>query len=275
MLALRQAVSPAWRPLRRGYRAKLVLLLSFIQRDFSERYYGSTLGLAWAFAWPLVMIAIFTLVFGGVLGTRLAGSDSPFDYGIFLVAGIVPWNTFAQTITRLSNVYIDRAPILKKIPLPLSFFGVVTAVSDSITLVISFAILMVFMLAFGKPLSLQMLWLVPLMVLTQGLSYSAGMLVGTLSLFVRDIRESVPVLLQVLFWTTPIIYPITILPEPMRSFERVNPVFLLIDQFHRIIVTNEPPDPVSTLQLLACVGVLVLIVQYAVRTLERHVRDIL
>jgi lipopolysaccharide transport system permease protein len=251
------------------------LLLSFVRRDFSERYYGSALGLLWAFAWPAVMIAIFTLVFGGVLGSRLAGSSSPYEYGVFLVAGIVPWNTFAQTVTRLSNVYVDRAPILTKIQLPLSFFGIVTAASESISLIISFGLLLGFMVILQTPISFNLLWLIVLMAILQGLSYAAGMLLGTLALFVRDIRELVPVLLQVIFWMTPIIYPVTILPEPLRSLESFNPVFMVIDQFHRVVLEGGVPNPVTMLELVLIMAVLLVVVQYSVRTLERHVRDLL
>ena len=131
------------------------------------------------------------------------------------------------------------------------------------------------MFAFQKPLTLELIWIIPLVAILQAFSYALGMLFGTLSLFIRDIREFVPVLLQVMFWLTPIIYPITILPEPLQVLESLNPVYLLIEQFRLVIVQGTSPDVMIIAILLCVTGCLVLMIQYGVRIMERHVRDLL
>ena len=94
----------------------LSLLIELTKRDFTERYSGSVLGVFWTFLWPLVNIFVYIVIFSQVMGARLQGSSSTYSYGIYLVAGILPWTAFANTVSRSATVLVDKKHIISKIP---------------------------------------------------------------------------------------------------------------------------------------------------------------
>ncbi len=88
------------------------LILELTKRDFIERYSGSSLGFIWSFIYPLITILIYMVIFGNLMGARLPGMVSIWGYGVYLIAGLVPWTAFANTVTRSSNVFLEKKHII-------------------------------------------------------------------------------------------------------------------------------------------------------------------
>ena len=124
---------------------QLPLLIELARRDLWEKYSGSSLGALWSVIFPLVTVFIYLVVFANIMGARLPGSSNIYSYGVYLIAGIVPWTTFSSVVMRSSTVYLDRKNIISKIHVDLNCFPLYIVISESIIFGITLAIVLVFL----------------------------------------------------------------------------------------------------------------------------------
>ena len=124
------------------------LILNLARQDFTDRYAGSIFGIFWAFLHPLALISIYLVVFSKIMGSRLPGVSNIENFSVYLVCGLLPWIAFSNTIVRTTSVFQDKKHIISKIKLNLSALPSYVAVSEVITLVISFLIFLVYFLFF-------------------------------------------------------------------------------------------------------------------------------
>ena len=125
------------------------LIIELAKRDFIERYSGSALGFVWSFIYPLINILIYMVIFGSLMGARLPGMSSVWGYGIYLVAGLVPWTAFANTVTRASTVFLDKKNIIAKIRIDLPTLPLFILISESVTFVVTLVIFLIILALTG------------------------------------------------------------------------------------------------------------------------------
>ena len=188
----------AWR--YRGF------ILSSIRNDFKLRFGRSRFGGLWMILNPLAMVLVYALVLSAVLSAKLPGIESRFAYAIYLTAGILAWSLFSEIITRCLTIFIDNGNLMKKvvfprISLPLIVSG--AALLNNILLLI--CILVIFLLLGHSP-GISVFILPVLMVINLCLALSIGLVLGVLNVFIRDVGQVVPVVLQFGFWLTPVSY---------------------------------------------------------------------
>ena len=118
MISAQTARRAVWRPLWELPR-RLDLILSLTRRELAARYKGSALGIIWAVLTPIVMIAIFTIIFAGIFKAKFAASDSQWDYALYLFCGLLPWNAFQESLSLSSNAVVNRANLVKRVVFPL------------------------------------------------------------------------------------------------------------------------------------------------------------
>ena len=255
---------------------KTSLILELAKRDFTERYAGSVLGVLWAFIWPLVMIAIYTMVFSRVMGAKLPGISSIYSYSIYLISGLLPWTAFSNTVMRSSTVFLDKKHIITKVSMPLPRLPLYIVISETITFTVSMCFFMAFMLRVGAPLTLKLILLSPFVYIVQQIfAYAIGFLCATLSVFLRDLRELVSIIIQLWFWFTPIVYMKEILPSFAQKLLLFNPAIYFIDAFHKMYFFNQFPD-FKLLILLTVMGHILLLFAYLFfKKMEKEVRDFL
>jgi lipopolysaccharide transport system permease protein len=251
------------------------LLWYFVKRDLQERYSGSVLGTIWLFASPLAQILIFTLVFGNILGPRLAAGQGAYAYGIYLVSGVLPWTAFATTIGRTSTAFIDKAGTITKIAVGLGTVAVQFALAESIVLVATLLLFLAVMVLLGSPPTAMALYLPLLIVFQQLIAFCIGLAGAMLTVFLRDIKEVVGLVVMVWFWLTPVVYIVTDVNPVLRAAESFNPAFWFIDQYHRVLVSGQPPD----FQAMAGEGTVVValigLLLWTLSRVERDIRDFL
>lgn len=230
-------------------------VLSSIRAEFANRFQRSKLGGLWVIIHPLTQVLIYALILSAVLAAKLPGIDKRFGYAIYLCAGILGWGLFSEILGRSLTIFIDNGTLLRKmafprITLPLIMLG--AAVINHLLLLL--AILLVFMFLGHLP-GAALVWLPLLSLLTAALALGIGLILGVFNVFVRDIGQAVGILLQMLFWFTPIVYPLTIVPAAFRNWLVLNPVYPLISGFQNVLVYNRPPDllPLVFVGLLAAV----------------------
>lgn len=188
-----------------------VLIQSMVSRELKARYRGTILGFFWSFFNPLLLLIVYTIVFGFILGPRMPEfQESPKLYALYLFCGLLPWQVwFAASILESANVLLIQGNLIKKMMFPTEILPIVVVISNFIHFLFGLPILLLFVPILGKPYTPYLLFL-PLVLIVQfvftlGLSF----LVSALTVHFRDIKDILTNLLTFWFFSTPIIWPIT------------------------------------------------------------------
>jgi len=234
------------------------LLWNFVARDFQGRYAGSLIGIVWNVIHPLVLIVIYIVVFSRIMGARLPGTSDVYGYGIYLCAGLLPWNAFAEVISRSTTVFIDQSHLLKKVNLPKKVLSASVALSGLINFLIVYAIFFVFLLLTGHRLGWATLVLPPLVAFQFVFAIGLGLVLATLHTFFRDVAQLVSVVLQFWFWLTPIVYLEDVIPDAARGVLHLNPMYYFVRGYRLAIVPDGAPAwPLIGTTALLALGALV------------------
>jgi len=226
-----------------------------VNQDFFGKYRRSVLGGVWLVLEPLSMIVIYTVIFSTVMGARLPGSDNSWGYSIYLCSGLLCWELFHQILSRSSNMFVEQANLIKKSSFPKSIFPLVISISSSLQYLVFLSVFTVFLLMIGQFPFNGILWLplgfFALLLLATGM----GLIAGVLNVFFRDIGRLVIVLLNFLFWGTPIVYTLGLVPDKLSNLILLlNPVASIIEYHHAIFVYDKMPD-ISMLILPTLLGI--------------------
>lgn len=249
------------------------LVIELTKRDFIERYSGSTLGFAWSFIYPLINILIYMIIFGSLMGARLPGTSSVWGYGIYLIAGLIPWTAFTNTVTRSSTVFLDKKNIISKIRVDLPTLPVFIVLSETITFCVTFVIFLGILLITGFVLS-PLLLLIPVIYLIQQIfAYALGFFLAMFVVFLRDLKEVVAIAFQIWFWFTPIVYVFDILPSFAQQVLILNPMLAVVSGYHDIFVFDRVPS-FFYLSLVLIGSIALIILDYVIfKKLEKDIRD--
>jgi lipopolysaccharide transport system permease protein len=234
-------------------------VLSSIKNDFRARFARSKLGGLWMIINPLAQVAIYALILSNVLAAKLPGIQNKYAYAIYLIAGLLAWTLYDELINRCVNLFVAQGNIMKKMSFPRITLPTIVAGSCLLNNILLFIAMLGVFLLLGHQFSMEMLWLLPLTLLLIVLGLGLGLTLGVLNVFVRDVSLVVPIVMQVWFWFTPIVYPVNIIPEQYHDLMRLNPMFLITDAYHEILLYNRAPnlDGMLTLTGIACALLLV------------------
>lgn len=192
---------------------------------------------------PLVQAAIFALILGQLLSGRLPNSaDNKLAYPIYLLAGTLGWNLFSEVISRCVTVFIDNANLLKKLVFPRTCLPLIVAGSALINNMLLFGAMLLIFLLLGFIPGIHLFWIPVLTLINLGLSLGLGLILGTLNVFIRDIGQVVPIVLQLGFWFTPIVYTPDILPERIVWLLQLNPMYWIVQGYQNAILYNASPS---------------------------------
>lgn len=223
---------------------KLGLLGTLVQRDLTARYKGSILGNLWPLVNQLAMLLIYTYVFSIVLQVKLelkgVPADSSLFFGLWLFAGLLPWFVFNNGLLQAANSVVSQPNLVKKVVFPLSLLPLVPVFSCFLENTFGLMALIAFVAFFQQTLNVTLLllplvWL-PLLLLTMGLGYGAA----CLTVFVRDVPQTLVVALNLWFYATPVIYPAYLIPEPLQQWVFwLNPVAAIAEMYRDVILVGE------------------------------------
>ena len=224
-----------------------VLIQNLVSRELKARYRGTVLGFLWSFFNPLLLMIIYTLVFGLILkgGRGIEFGDSSTLYAVFLFTGLLPWTWFSSSTLESANILMIHGNLIKKILFPAEVLPVVTVLSNLVHFSLGLPILLVFLLVFGKGLTLWALFLPVVMLVQMIFSLGLGMLISSLTVHFRDIKDILANLLTLWFFSTPIIYPLTFDSLQKSGFLRtlldLNPMTHIIEGYHTCLFYGAPP----------------------------------
>lgn len=240
--------------------------------DVRNRYAGAGLGAVWNILQPLAMILVFTLVFTQLM---TGGKDLGAPYPVYLCSALLPWQGFADCITRGTHSFISNAAYLRRLPIPEQVFVAQSAVASAISLSVSFVVLVLIAAVMGHHPSWHWLLLPIPLALLIGLGFGLGLALGTLNAFIRDVGQVVPILMQVWFWLYPVVYHVSNLPETMQRVVRLNPVFPYMESIRALFIERTMPDPGLWLGMAAWTAVAGLAGFLVLRRLRTELRDVI
>jgi len=223
--------------------AKFDLLRTLVRRDLEARYKGSVLGNIWPLVNQISQLLIYTYVFAIVLKVKLSLHglpDNNFTFGLWLFAGLLPWIAFTGGLTQSSNSVIAQPNLVKKVVFPLALLPLVPVLSVFIESSLGLMVL-IFFVALTTHTLHTTLFLLPFIWLTQLLLTSGlGYLTAGLTVFLRDIPQTLGLVLNVWFYMTPIIYPASAIPESFRGWVFwLNPIAAISEVYRDIILVGE------------------------------------
>jgi lipopolysaccharide transport system permease protein len=221
------------------------LLRELIKRDFNARFTGSALGLAWAVLQPLSLVLLYWFVFTFMIPGGRAGGLGDF-YIYYLIAGLIPWLGVNEGLIRSTTAVVDNASIVRRLPLRSELLVVVPNASALIFECVGLAIFLVMVLA--KGISPRHLWLLPLALAVQlMLQLGLGFILAALYVFFRDLTQVVGFILSILFYLSPILYPVG---GRFEKFFFWNPMTALLGLFRSSVLASPLPDAASIVYLL-------------------------
>jgi len=224
------------------------LIWNFVLRDLKTRYVGSFMGLFWSVIHPLVLLVSYTFVFSVIFQVRpsLKAID---NFALFAFCGMLPWLYFQDTVVRSCTSVIDHSHLIRKTLFPSEILPITVALSNLVTHVIGFTILLVALISYGV-LGWASLLIPAYLFLLFLLAVGLGWLVASLQVFLRDTAQVLSVLMVFWFWFTPIFYQVEHVPSPYQSAIRLNPLTHVVEGYRDLLLENVLPDFYSFLMLL-------------------------
>jgi len=225
------------------------LVLALVSRELKVRYRRSAIGFTWTMLQPLLTMLVLQMVFSSIFRFKL-------DYGnypVFVLAGLLFWNFFSQSIVASMNSLKGNALLLKKLPVPREVFPLATVISGVINLCLAIVPLLLILLITRHPLTPALFFLPVSILLAAIFTLGAGLLLSPLAVFFSDVVEMVGVVLSILMYLTPIMYPMSILKSSRYlPLVRFNPVRSILEVFRDPIYHGKIP-PLT--HLTVCAGI--------------------
>lgn len=233
------------RRLAAGLARNRELLWQLTRREALGRYRGSYLGVAWALLTPLASLAVYTFVFTWVFETRWPvdpGSDGLGGFALILFTGMVAYNIFGESLVNSPYAVTRNPNYVTKVVFPLEILPLTLVGAAVFHSFIGIAVIVAARLILEGELSTTIFYLplvyLPLVAFTAGVSW----VVASLGVFLRDIGHMANVAVHLLFFLTPILYPVSALPAALQPWMRLNPLATTVEDFRRVVLWNQPPD---------------------------------
>jgi lipopolysaccharide transport system permease protein len=247
------------------------LLYTWAYRIVRGRYQQSVLGGLWAIIVPITTTLIFSVIFTFFIPVNTGNTP----YLVFSYTAMVPWTLFSSSITDMVDSLTGNMNLVSKIYFPREILPVAMLLARLVDAIIAFGILAVLMVYYRMPVNFAGLLLLPFVLLIQlALSLGIGLIGGALNVFYRDIRHVFVLGLQLWFYASPIIYPVTSIPERFRSLYFLNPMAGVLEAYRAILLYHTLPGP--SIYYSAGVALIILVFGYWVfKRLEFQFADII
>jgi lipopolysaccharide transport system permease protein len=274
-MEIKMAVETVIRPNQRDLAlteayARRDLLYFLIWRDIKIRYKQTVLGVAWAVLVPVIQLVIFSVIFGRLAGIK---PDGDYPYTLFVLAGLVPWTFFAQSVTQGGQSLVNQQHLFTKVYFPRLFVPTGTVGGCFVDLLISFGVFAAVIAWYRFIPAWQVIFVPVLIAWTILVSLGAVYLLSALSVAYRDFRYVIPFMIQSLMYLSPVVYSVEIVPEQYQWLLGVNPLAGIIDGFRSAILGKSWNLPLLLTSLCSTAVVLLAGVMYF-RNTERRFADI-
>lgn len=215
------------------------LFFYFAWRDVKVRYKQTAIGIVWAVLQPFTQMVVFTLFFNKAAGIGTGNSAVP--YAIFSFTGLLFWNFFSQALVRASNSLVDNQSVVTKIYFPRLILPISSTVVGLIDFAFAFIVFIGLMFFYHFPPTwLAVLLLIPALLLTFIAAAGPGMFLAAVNVKYRDVKQAVPFLVQIGLFVTPVIYPVTAIPQQYQWILYLNPMTGVINMMRSSFLHTAP-----------------------------------
>ncbi|MFK4170241.1 ABC transporter permease [Paenibacillus lautus] len=211
------------------------LLKNLTSNELKLKYKNSVLGLLWSYIYPIMMIVIYTFAFKVILRMTIE------NFALFVFVGLIPWNFVQSSISQSTNSIINNQSLVKKIYFPRAIIPISIVNANFLTLLISHLILFGAMYFYDVPIKLSILILPILWIILYFIVTGLSLLLSSITVKYRDISHIVDVIFMAWFYLTPVIYSLSMVPDPYNSIIQLNPITNLIELFRTVLLDGEFP----------------------------------
>ena len=213
------------------------LIYFFVWRDIKVRYKQSVIGVGWAVIQPVMIMVVFSLLFGRL--ARLPSDEIP--HPIFYFSALVPWLYFANSLAQVTSSIVGQQALVKKVYFPRLVLPIVAVVSGLVDLALASVVLAGLALFYGMVPSWTLLVLPAYVLLAMMTALALGLWLAPLNAIYRDVRHAIPFVIQIWMFASPVVYSSTLVPEPWRWLYRLNPLAGTIEGFRWIVTGRGIP----------------------------------
>lgn len=212
------------------------LFACLVARDLKVRYRGSALGFLWTFLNPILLMAVYTMIFAVFMRSPVE------NYPVFVFCGLLPWHWLSGALSFATGAIHQNSGIVKKVYFPTEFLPLVAVTSTMINFLLALAVLALMLMWFHVAPGLALLAL-PVVMVTQYVFVAAvAMVFALLNTFYRDVEQLQGVLLMIWFYVTPVVYPASMVPAQYLPWMALNPMFHVVEGYRAILVQGAMPD---------------------------------
>jgi lipopolysaccharide transport system permease protein len=247
------------------------LMFTLMLRDIQVLYKQAALGAAWAVIQPVFAVTVFTIVFGSF--AKMPSDGIP--YPIFAFAAVLPWTYFAEATRRASTGLVDDSELVRKVYFPRLVIPLAKVTAPLLDFAIAFVELLVLMAFYGVAPSFKLLAIVPLILIAGLLALAIGLWLGPVNVRFRDVKHTVPFMLQIGMYASPIVYPLSQVPAEWQTLYSLNPMVGVIEGFRWAVFDRGHPDFAALGIGLAVIAVLLVTGLVFFKNQERTFADVI
>ena len=220
------------------------LLWQMVGREVKTRYKQSILGYFWVILNPLAQMLVMSFAFSIILRIPTnAASNIP--YSIFLFVALLPWNLFASSLTSATSSLVNSSSLITKVYFPRTILVLSTVIAKIIDFLFASTILIVFMIIYQIPISLNILWILPIFLIQQIFTMGLSLFFAAANLIYRDIQYLLNMIILLWMYATPVFYPADLVPEKYRIIFQLNPMAVIINAYRQTILGGGAPNYAS------------------------------
>ena len=214
------------------------LLVVLTGHRIKVRYKQSVLGPLWAVLQPLALMLIFTAVFSVIASVPSNGQP----YALFAFAGLLPWTAFASALTTASGSLTTHAALVTRVHFPREILPVTYVAAALFDLGVASVVMAALLVYYSVALTPALLWIVPVVAILAALATAVSLVLSGVNVRYRDVSVAMPLLLQLWMFASPVIYPLSAVPDRWRSWYLLNPMVGIVDSFRRAVIDGRSPD---------------------------------
>lgn len=256
-------------------RHNILLAFDFAKRDFKERYVGTDLGTFWYILSPIITIFIYTVIFSDFMKMKMNIVDNSYAYSIYLVPGLLAWTSFSTIIMRLNTSFFEKANLIKKINIPMYSFQLAMTITEFFIFLLSMSLGVCFLVIVKQPVTLVFFWMIPVMLLQTIFAFSLGVVLSLFTPFFKDLKEAVPIIVQLWFWVTPIIYMKEMIAKKYPFLLICNPFYYFVKIYQDIFLYSKMPALQDMIIIITISLVTLVLSGYLYKKMVGTIKDII
>lgn len=240
------------------------MIVGLVRKELRGRYKASVLGFMWTLINPLLQLAVYTLLFSVIMNSSIP------KYYLHLFVALVPWIFFSTSVSGGTTCIIRSKEMVKKIYFPREVLPIAFVFSAFINMLLSFLIIFAVLVLTGHGLSLRALIYLPIVVLIElVMALGMAMLSSGITVYLRDLEPIMGIVSMAWMYATPVVYPLTQVPERIRGFFFLNPMTSVISSYRDILYFKQPPEMDMLFHSFVCGLVILVIGSIVFRKLQK------